>query len=281
MAASHRTLPFIIIASTLSLGSSALALDIFDMATPGPEVHAESAQFTPPDDAQLDQDTIVSSTGTYFRPPSDPSPKSGPRTTTGTRSGGCLGVTTTAFSIFGPETTDNVLGHTVSGRPTFTWHLPDTDRNFPVIFRLLAPDAEGIPATIYEANLDYTPGVVTHQLPVPVPALSKGIEYRWQVIIECNPAYPSRAMLQEASFEVVPKTPELSQALATAGNSAEQAVAYGLAGAWYDAIAEVANATTPTEQETRSGLLTDLAASLPDSETTLKEDILEIAESLP
>ncbi|MEO0867059.1 MAG: DUF928 domain-containing protein [Cyanobacteria bacterium J06642_11] len=269
-------------ASTLALGSSVLMLTAAHgaqrMSAP-PQPTQQQAQFTPPDDSQVDGDTILTSTGTYFRPPSDPSPTSGPRTSTGTRQGGCLGVTETAFAIFGPKATDKVVGQTASTRPTFVWHLPETERRFPVIFRLLAPDTDGIPTAIYQTTFDYTPGFISHQLPVPVPALSQGIEYRWQVIIECNPAYPSRAMLQELSFEVVPGPTGLSQTLAAANTSTERAIAYGQAGMWYDAIAEVAAATTPEDQQTRSGLLTDLAASLPDTEAQLQQDILGIVET--
>ncbi|MFG6107111.1 DUF928 domain-containing protein [Leptothoe sp. EHU-05/26/07-4] len=238
--------------------------------------HHAQAEFTPPDDADIDRDSIITSTGTYFRPPTDPTPTSAPRTSTGTRRGGCLGPTATAFTIFGPNTPDTILGRTTSESPVFVWHLPEIDATFPIIFRLLAPDENDIPIPIYESSLTYSAGFMTHQLPPSVATLSTGVEYRWQVIIECNPEYPAQAMLQELSFEVVPDTVELSQALATATTATERAVAYGQAGVWYDAIAQVAQATSLGEQETRSGLLTDLAMSLPPESDQIRQDILEI-----
>lgn len=251
---------------------------------PTPHVEQRRAEFKPPSDSSLDRDTIVTSTGTYFRPPRDRDRATGPRTSTGTRRGGCLGAMATAFTMLGPNAPDTVLGQTISNRPTFVWHLPETRENqaFPVVFRLLAPDAkDNIPVPIYETTLAYTPGFMTHQVPTTVAALSTGIQYRWQVIVECNPAYPARAMFQELLFTVVPSTSELSQALTTATTDTEQAIAFGQAGVWYDAIAQVAQATTPTDQQTRKGLLTDLAASLPATETQHRRDILNIVEAMP
>ncbi|MEM7062605.1 MAG: DUF928 domain-containing protein [Cyanobacteria bacterium P01_B01_bin.77] len=280
MAALHYRLLCLPLASTLILSGLSIA-----QAAQSPSSAETStllqAQFTPPDDSSLDGDTVLTSTGTYFRPPDDSEPLSGPTTPTGTRRGGCLGITATAFTLFGPSSADGILGHTTSERPSFVWHLPETDRTFPIIFRLLAPDADNIPDVIYEAELDYTPGFMTHQLPTTEPTLSPDTEYRWQVIIECNPAYPSRAIRQELFFEVVPTSSELSQALTTATTDVERAIAYGQAGVWYDAIAQVAQATTSTDNQTRNGLLVDLAASLPATEDQLSQDILEIVEATP
>lgn len=275
MAAPHYRLLCLPLASTLVLSGPSIA-----QTAQSPSPAATGAQFTPPDDSSLDGDTVLTSTGTYFRPP-DSKPLSGPTTPTGTRRGGCLGITETAFTLFGPSSADGILGHTTSERPAFVWHLPETERTFPIIFRLLAPDADNIPDVIYETALDYTPGFMAHQLPTTEPVLSPDTEYRWQVIIECNPAYPSRAIRQELFFEVVPTSTELSQALATATTNTERAIAYGQAGVWYDAIAQVAQATTPTDHQTRNGLLVDLAASLPPTEEQLSQDILEIVEATP
>ncbi|MEM8806768.1 MAG: DUF928 domain-containing protein [Cyanobacteria bacterium P01_G01_bin.38] len=216
---------------------------------------------------------------THFRPPSNPRPRSGPRTTTGTRRGACLGSTTTAFTLLGPLET---VGQTVSTHPKFGWHLPDSEQasamTFPVIFRLLAPDEEGIPTPIHVAELAYTPGFVNYQLPTSEPALTPGTEYRWQVIIECNPNYPSRALVQELAFEVVSPPAGLSAALATTTTDSAQAVIYGQEGLWYDAIAQVVEATTGESRQTRSGLLRDLAAAVAPDNQQLSQDILEIVE---
>lgn len=217
--------------------------------------------------------------GTYFRPPSNPRPRSGPRTSTGTRDSGCLGATDTAFTLLGPDAEDKVAGLTTSSHPSFAWHLPKTDATVPIIFRILAPDSDNIPVPIYQADLTYTPGMMSHQLPSTVAALTAGTEYRWQVIVECNPEYPAQALVQERSFEVVPTSGPLSQALTTSATATDRAVAYGQAGVWYDAIAQVAQAANTIDEATRQGLLTDLASSLPEEKEKLRQDILNIIEA--
>ncbi|MEM9482450.1 MAG: DUF928 domain-containing protein [Cyanobacteria bacterium P01_F01_bin.116] len=214
--------------------------------------------------------------GTYFRPPSNPRLGSGYRTSTGTRYGACLGVTETAFTLFGPDDSELIAGLTTSSHPTFAWHLPETEATVPVIFRLLAPDEDNIPVPVYQTKLDYDAGLMIHQLPDTLQALTMDTEYRWQVIVECNPEFPAQAIIQERSFEVVPTSATLAQALSSATTASDRAVAYGQAGVWYDAIAQVAQARTATDSETRTGLLTDLAASLPEEKEQLRQDILDI-----
>ncbi|MEM9809574.1 MAG: hypothetical protein AAF959_30365, partial [Cyanobacteria bacterium P01_D01_bin.56] len=132
MAAPRTTPLFVTLASTLALGSSAFFFDFSAQASLLRQ--PQLAQFTPPEDSQLDGDAIITSTGTYFRAPRESRPRSGPRTSTGTR-GGCLGNTDPAFAVLGPSGVDNVLGQTVSNRPTFTWYLPEIEGAFPVKFR--------------------------------------------------------------------------------------------------------------------------------------------------
>jgi hypothetical protein len=241
------------------------------------------AGFTPPKDSDPGEGLISTSTGTFFRPPRDSRRLSGPVTPGGSRYGGCLGITETAFTAFGPKDTEFIVGQTVSSHPEFVWHLPESAGTFPVIFRLLEPNEADRPIPIFETTLDYTPGFVKYQLPQTEPALSPGINYRWQVIVECNPAYPSRALVQELPFEVVPTTTTLSQALSEATTDTERALAYGREGIWYNAIAQVAQTTTIADQQTRSGLLSDLASSIaPDVDPTLeqlRQDILTIVEA--
>lgn len=214
--------------------------------------------------------------GTYFRPPSNPSLGSGYRTSTGTRYGACLGVTETAFTLFGPDDGELIAGLTTSSHPTFAWHLPETEATVPVIFRLLAPDEDNIPVPVYQTTLDYEAGLTSYKLPDTVEALTTDTEYRWQVIVECNPEYPAQAIIQERSFEVIPTSTTLAQALSNTTTASDRAVVYGQAGVWYDAISQVAQATTVVDLETRTGLLADLAASLPDEKAQLRQDILDI-----
>ncbi len=238
------------------------------------------AEFTPPQDSDPGDNFISTSTGTHFKPPRDVRPLSGPVTPGGSRQGSCLGFSETAFTAFGPRDTEFVVGQTVSTHPTFVWYLPESDTTFNIIFRLLAPNEADIPVAIFEETLSYTPGFVNYQLPETEDPLSSGVNYRWQVIIECNPAYPSRALVQELPFEVVTPTAALSQSLSAATTDAERAVAYGQAGIWYDAIAQVAQATSTADQQTRGGLLSDLVDSIegPGAEQ-LRQDVLAIVNA--
>lgn len=281
MATSYYRASLISLSAALLLGHlAAAAQGAISLRQPA-DLSTLRAQFTPePPRPSRSSSSPVISTGTrLFVPPDDTNPASGPFISTGTRQGGCLGSIATAFTALGPLTiNDQVVGQTVSTRPTFVWHLPEIDESFPVIFRLLAPNEDDIPAPIHEVTLEYTSGFVAYQLPVTMDALSTDVQYRWQVLIECNPEFPAQAMLQELSFEVVPATPSLAQALASAATDTERATAYGQAGIWYDAIAQVAAAATPADRATRATLLQDLAASMPENRESLQQDILEIAE---
>lgn len=213
--------------------------------------------------------------GTYFRRPRNSKSRSRSRTTTGTRQGSCLGTADTPFTVLGP---DADIGQTKASHPTFVWYLPASETAYPVRFRLLAPNEDGIPAPVHTAELAYTTGFVSYELPTTLPALESGKEYRWQVVVDCNPNYPSRSPSQELSFEVVPSPAGLSPALAAAQTAADTALAYGQSGLWYEAIAQVAEATTAEAQAARTGLLQNLA-ELESENAELSEAISAIAET--
>ncbi len=214
------------------------------------------------------------STNKGFRPPSNPRRSSGYRTTTGTRQGSCVGDAKTAFTILGPSET---VGLTSSTRPSFAWYLPDSETTYPVQFRLLAPNEKGIPAPIYTADLSYAGGFNTYQLPAEVAALSPGTEYRWQIVVVCDMGYLSRSLNQERSFEVVSPPANLQQALATATTAADQALAYGENGFWYDAIAQVAQANNSQSISVRQALLADLS-EIESEDELLQGDLLQLSE---
>ncbi len=220
------------------------------------------------------RNTIAEITNNLYRPPSNPSPRSGSRTTTGTRQGTCLGNQDTPFAALGP---DAVVGRTSKSHPSFTWYLPPTENDVPVIFRLLAPNEAGTPTRVHSVELAYTPGYVTYQLPSEVPGLVSGQEYRWQVIIECDPRSPSRALVQELSVERVAASAELAGQLSAAATVAEEAVVYGAQGLWYDAIAPVAQSQSAQEKAIRTELLRNLAEAERTPSPWL-DALLEIAE---
>jgi len=225
------------------------------------------------------QKVVTESTATQakaFRPPSNPRRVRGYRTTTGTRQGSCVGNADTAFTVLGPS---EMVGLSASVRPDFVWNLPASQESYPVQFRLLAPNAEGIPEPVHTEELSYKAGITKYALPAEVADLSPDIEYRWQVVVVCDENYLSRSLNQELSFEVVPPAPTLQQSLQSATTAAQRALVYGEAGFWYDAIAQVAQSSDSDAQAVLQTLLGDLAAVEADNES-LSEDLLEIANSL-
>lgn len=254
--------------------ASASVNPLSTLAQAQPGLTDPTSAYEPPKNPRPRRATLTT-TGTYFRPPSNPRPRSGSRTTTGTRQSTCLNNSSeAAFTLMGPAAT---VGRSASSRPEFVWYLPDSEVAFPVVFRLLAPNEAGIPTPIYTAELPYTAGVVSYQLPPEVAALAADREYRWQVVIACHPNYPSRSLAQERSFEVVPASAELIQTVSSSASNAERALAYGQAGLWYDAIAQVAQSTTPAEVELRSGLLRDLANADTENEP-FRQNLLNVAD---
>lgn len=265
-----KTVPALAIGGTL-LFSSANVLQRSALAQVNTDTDEFPASFNSVSDSGSDLMMVLD---TYFRRPDNSRSRSRSRTTTGTRQGGCLSDTETAFTVFGPNTD---IGQTVSTHPEFVWYLPASEATFPVTFRLLAPNEAGIPALLHTAELPYTPGFMKYQLPANSPALVAGKEYRWQVIVECDPNYPSRSLAQELSFEVVSPPAGLSQAVTAATTDASRAIAYGERGIWYEAIAQVAQATAVEAQAVRTGLLRDLSALESDNHQ-LSQDIEAIAE---
>lgn len=214
-----------------------------------------------------------------FRPPSNPRRSRGHSTTTGTRQGSCVGNTETDFTILGPST---FVGLSASNRPEFVWSLPPADEAYPVTFRLLALNADGLPELIYTGDVNYKSGITKYTLPTDVADLSPGTEYRWQVIVVCDENYLSRSINQERAFEVVLPDAELQQSLRGITTNTQRAIAYGEAGFWYDAIAQVAQSNNPEEQSMFRALLEDLAAveaETPES-VSFSENLLSIANTL-
>lgn len=198
---------------------------------------------------------FLESIDTFFRPPSNPRPSSETTITKGTRSGRCLG-RERSLDLLGP---DQKTGQTTKARPEFAWHLPSVEGSFPVIFRLFEVREDGSINRIYMDELPYMAGYNSYQLPLEAPALTTDREYQWQVIVNCEPNRPSRAIAQALSIERVSPSATLSQALSTATTAEERAIAYGQAGLWYDAIAQVAQAETDREIATRDSLLSHLS----------------------
>lgn len=217
--------------------------------------------------------SVVSRLFGSFRQP-DPKRPSGPTTVTGSRGGRCLGAAQPTFTTLGP---DETIGLTASNRPEFVWYLPASDIAYPVTFRLLVLNTEKDFTLVHTEDLAYTSGFTKYSLPAKVADLSPDKEYRWQVVVQCNPAHPARSLVQELSFEVVSPSASLLRSLNAATTDADRALAYGQAGFWYDAIAQVAQSVSSQDKAVRQSLLEDLANTATEDEQ-IKEDILRISE---
>ena len=226
-----------------------------------------NAQTSP---VQTIQAQTLSST---FQPPVNPRRSGGYSTTTGTRQGSCVDGTQTAFTLLGPNDT---MGRTTSSHPEFVWYLPPSEVAYPVQFRLLALNEAGIPELVDEVELSYKEGFSKYQLPMDKPALSIGKEYRWQVVVVCDPNYLSRSLNQERAFEVVAPAASLQRALSASTTDTEKALAYGANSIWYDAIAQVALSSELQAPTVLKTLLEDLA-NMEAGDELLSANIASIA----
>jgi hypothetical protein len=190
-----------------------------------------------------------------YKPPSQPSYPKTPTTTTGTR-GGCEEKTETILTSLAPQTH---VGQTVSPYPTFAWFVPDSQ---PLLmeFRLYKYDSGDRPQLVEKVKLQTVPGIMQRSLSRDRPGLSVGQNYRWQVVIFCNPNRPSTALVTEAEVEVVEMPQAFKTALSTTNNLLERAKLYAESGFWYDAFAEVLKSRRKAvTKEYKLNLLEDLA----------------------
>ena len=204
----------------------------------------------------------LTTTASAFVPPSNPERRSGGNDTTGARQDSCIENDETPFALLSPVDT---VGYSASPQPTVSWHLPESEVQYPVKLRFFLSDLDG-KREVKEVDIDYSPGITTYSLPVEIATLTPGIEYGWQVVVECNENRPSQSLFQTAWFEIEEPSLELQQAVEAAATEAERALAYGQAGFWYDAIAQVAQSSDPAAIAVRHHLLQDLAAYLADEE---------------
>jgi hypothetical protein len=203
-----------------------------------------------------------------YKPPSKPSFPKSPTTTTGTR-GGCEENTQTTLTALTPQIH---VGQTVSPYPTFAWFVPDFNP-LPMEFRLYKYDSSDRPQLIEKVKLQTSPGIMQRSLSRDKPGLLVGQNYRWQIVIFCNPNSPSSALVTEAEVKRVKMPQNLEQALSTANNSLERSNLYAESGLWYDAFAEVLKSQINTStKEYKLKLLEDLA----NLETTAEKERIKL-----
>lgn len=169
-----------------------------------------------------------------YQPPSEPSqPDSGDVGTTGRR-GGCRTTSAASLTALAPY---SHVGQTVSTSPIVAWFVPDSD-SFPLEFFLYEYDGDNERKILHQ-NLQSSPGIMNLSLP----NLTVGKQYRWQVVLLCNPNRPSSALITGATIEVMAMPPALKTQLEVTNNPLEEANLYAESGFWYDAFGAVLEST--------------------------------------
>ncbi|MDY7015245.1 MAG: DUF928 domain-containing protein [Cyanobacteriota bacterium] len=210
--------------------------------------------------------------------PVDPDSQSSGGTTRGC-SGGEMPLTVLA--------SQNAVGRTSSQHPTFAWFVPDDSASRPIEFTIYEWVRGGRPTEVRRVSLQSLPGVMAlspfsqNEL-----GLELGKEYRWQVILHCDPDNPSTALVSEASIEIVELPAAVQTQLNGTADRAEKAEIYAEAGLWYDALAEALSLAEPSKLgEMGSMLLNDLvewesSTTTPELSPQQQEAIAEQIETL-
>lgn len=141
---------------------------------------------------------------------------------------------------------DDHIGVTVSGHPTFLFHISEAT-SAPVRFTLVER-GRAEPVLKKQINVE-NPGIVQLDLPPEVPELTEGKQYRWTVSIPCNEKRPSSDIFAEALIKRVASPSNLEQELGRATKEFERASIYAKNGIWYEASSIIYGASRNQPQE--------------------------------
>lgn len=197
-----------------------------------------------------------------YIPPVDASaPDRGSTSTNIVRGGGCTGASPTSLTALAPQ---HHIGQTASTQPTVVWFTPETDP-YTMEFRILEKLGNQQFSSIYSTEFDSTDhtnslGIGHFDLSTTDITLTPGKSYRWQVVVVCNPLFPSESLMTDADLEVT----ERSIGSIPASLSLDERVkAYASEGVWYEAMAEAVMAEAVTmDSETAWGGQTSLLENL-------------------
>jgi hypothetical protein len=166
------------------------------------------------------------------------------------------------------------IGQTSRTNPTFVWFIPDQSPH-KITFRLLEVVSDKKSLKVWEKEMDSQAGFMGLTLPTEM-ALRPNQQYRWQVLLQCDPSSPAknRLIVTPIVYQPSPK--------AIANHSpAQQIVDFATADYWYDALAmaittpklyrplledlmeiETEAIKDPTQSETERMVLTEQLESL-------------------
>lgn len=153
----------------------------------------------------------------------------------------------------------NFVGQAISTRPTFVWYVFG-ERAVSLEFNLYHYQSDGtLEAVLTEPVGQSAAGYMTYTLPPNQPALTPGDTYLWRVVMYCNQDLETIGGWTSADIEIVDTPIEFATSDFTENNSLLKAQVYAEAGLWYDALAEVYDASTSAEKAFQQDLLLDLA----------------------
>lgn len=132
------------------------------------------------------------------------------------------------------------VGTTVSGRPTFFWYVSNVSS--PVRFTLVHP-GQAEPVIDISLKAD-KPGLFKFTLPLNIPELEIGREYRWTVSLRYNVKRPSINPIAYAEVKRIPYPPQLEQKLSMVNSRFDRSAVYANLGIWYDTLATIYRAPT-------------------------------------
>ncbi len=186
-----------------------------------------------------------------------------PRRSQGSGSRGCDNESLASNLVTLLIPSKDYAGQTLSGRPTFFWHLSKAV-SVPMQFTLVEEKVGG--KTVLEKQIDAPkPGLIQVEFPQEQPELVPGQIYRWTVSLVCNSNRRSEDVFFQSWIQRVPIAPELEQKLTTVGlnsttvepiqasesvsrrNESSQillsrAAIYAQEGLWYDALTTLSTA---------------------------------------
>jgi hypothetical protein len=229
---------------------------------------AKARPYQPPKVGQYRSPTTL---GTRYRPTRKVGQHKSPTIPQGTR-GTCETLDSTRnLTAIAPL---SHIGQTSRTNPTFVWFIPDQSPH-KITFRLLEVVSDKKSLKVWEKEIDSQAGFMGLTLPTEM-ALRPNQQYRWQVLLQCDPSSPAknRLIVTPIIYQPSPK--------AIANHSPEQQIAdFATADYWYDALAmaittpklyrplledlveiETEAIKDPTQSETERMVLTEQLESL-------------------
>lgn len=152
------------------------------------------------------------------------------------------------------------IGQTVSTHPTLVWYTA-SDIPSALELHLYRYTADDRLETVFIKSIgDSQKGYMAYTLPEDELGLQPGETYLWQVVLFCDENREEVGMWTAADIELAPSAVAVEPSMIDPSqDSLSIAETYANLGIWYDALAQVYDATSVEEKEFLQTLLLDLA----------------------